>query len=369
MNINVKTVNEEIIVQISPDDTIFVLKQMIFEMKGFDINKQRLIFNGNILINSRNLSSYEIVDGSVLHLSIQSSTVQGTTDTPTTESSNNNGWMDEMLNNPLIQNFLSNPDLVRSILTNSPWSRNLIENNPEMKQILESPETIQLMTDMIRNPSLRDEFIRNSDRAISQIENIPGGFNLLHRVHNQMGDPYEMFHQQNNNNENTQQESVPPQTSPGNTPLPNPWAPQNNNNQTRNNNLNFGQNGFNFPFFNPNSQQTNQTENQTQNQTNTNQRGFPLFFNPYLQQTQTQNQTQTNQQTTNTQTMPQMPLFRPLQPQPLIPNTNLPPEKKYEVQLRQLDSMGFTDIEANIQALIESKGNVERAISQLFEGK
>jgi len=52
---------------------------------------------------------------------------------------------------------------------------------------------------------------------------------------------------------------------------------------------------------------------------------------------------------------------------PLIPNTNLPPEQKYEIQLRQMDQMGFTDKEANINALINAKGNVERALSLLLE--
>jgi len=146
-------------------------------------------------------------------------------------------------------------------LENSPWARNIVENNPEMRQVLESPETIQLFSDIMRNPSLRDEFIRNSDRAISQLENIPGGFNVLHRIHNQIGDPYESLFQNNNTQNNeTPQEEHPPPTSLSGAPLPNPWTQNNNRQNNQGNNLNFP---FNFNNINQN-QQTN-TQNQNQN--------------------------------------------------------------------------------------------------------
>lgn len=48
------------------------------------------------------------------------------------------------------------------------------------------------------------------------------------------------------------------------------------------------------------------------------------------------------------------------------PQAGQPPEARYQVQLSQLEQMGFTNREANIQALIETFGNVEAAIDRLL---
>lgn len=42
------------------------------------------------------------------------------------------------------------------------------------------------------------------------------------------------------------------------------------------------------------------------------------------------------------------------------------PEVQYEVQLQQLDGMGFTDRDANIRALVATNGNVNAAIERLL---
>jgi ubiquilin len=33
-----------------------------------------------------------------------------------------------------------------------------------------------------RNPNLMQEMMRNNDRAMANIENVPGGFDALHRM-------------------------------------------------------------------------------------------------------------------------------------------------------------------------------------------
>ena len=40
----------------------------------------------------------------------------------------------------------------------------------------------------------------------------------------------------------------------------------------------------------------------------------------------------------------------------------------YRDQLSQLNAMGFTDAEANIQALIATGGNVQAAVDRLLQG-
>lgn len=49
------------------------------------------------------------------------------------------------------------------------------------------------------------------------------------------------------------------------------------------------------------------------------------------------------------------------------PEDNRPPEEKYEVQLRQLNELGFFDFEKNVRALKRSGGIVEGAVTALLD--
>ncbi|MBW0491566.1 hypothetical protein O181_031281 [Austropuccinia psidii MF-1] len=56
-------------------------------------------------------------------------------------------------------------------------------------------------------------------------------------------------------------------------------------------------------------------------------------------------------------------------PPPNTPASDLrPPEERYQVQLGQLQSMGFTDARQNVRALLASGGNVEAAIEYILGG-
>jgi ubiquilin len=47
-------------------------------------------------------------------------------------------------------------------------------------------------------------------------------------------------------------------------------------------------------------------------------------------------------------------------------NQNQNPEEKYKTQLEQMEAMGFTNKQVNIDALKACNGNVEAAIERLF---
>lgn len=61
-------------------------------------------------------------------------------------------------------------------------------------------------------------------------------------------------------------------------------------------------------------------------------------------------------------------LFGPGLGGPPAPADTRPPEEVYEVQLRQLNEMGFYEFERNVQALRRSGGNVQVAIEYLLGG-
>eukprot|EP00483_Globobulimina_turgida_P011841 UN11863 len=54
--------------------------------------------------------------------------------------------------------------------------------------------------------------------------------------------------------------------------------------------------------------------------------------------------------------------------QPQQPQQNVQPAILYRDQLSQLNSVGFTDADANLQALVATGGNVPAAVDRLLGG-
>merc|ERR1712167_71382 len=86
---------------------------------------------------------------------------------------------------------------------------------------------------MARNPQAMQEMMRNHDRAMQNIESIPGGFNHLRRMHEDVIEPMQNamspnnpFEQLQNNSNNDNAQSNTETTSS----LPNPWGNNSNNN-------------------------------------------------------------------------------------------------------------------------------------------
>jgi ubiquilin len=58
----------------------------------------------------------------------------------------------------------------------------LLERNPELGAVLNDPHLLQQSMQIASNPSLMREQMRTSDRALSNIEAMPEGFNALRRM-------------------------------------------------------------------------------------------------------------------------------------------------------------------------------------------
>lgn len=149
-----------------------------------------------------------------------------------------------MLNNPVMESLMNNPEVMRSFVMANPQMRQLMENNPEVAHVFNDPATFRQMMQMARNPSLMQEVMRNTDRQMANIEMMPGGFDALRRMHENIQTPlYEGFanainptntNANANANTNTNSNSTNPngnpfaslfqQNTPSNTPMPNPWA-------------------------------------------------------------------------------------------------------------------------------------------------
>lgn len=59
----------------------------------------------------------------------------------------------------------------------------LMNSNPEMAHILNNPQLLRESLALATNPSLMREQMRHSDRAMSNLEAHPEGFNALRRMY------------------------------------------------------------------------------------------------------------------------------------------------------------------------------------------
>jgi ubiquilin len=163
----------------------------------------------------------------------------------------NPNLMREIMNTALMQNLLDNPDLIRNLIMNNPRMRELIDQNPDLAHVFNDPSILRQTVEAARSPELMREMMRNTDRAMSNIESSPEGFNMLRRMYETVQEPFlnattmvggEGDRNQNpfaaalgNQGSNTARDpaanvataasdSSTGSPSPNTNPLPNPWS-------------------------------------------------------------------------------------------------------------------------------------------------
>ena len=119
-----------------------------------------------------------------------------------------------LMSMPQVQSVLQDPEVLRSMLNANPAIRQvraqrfdlcttsgrssvtalanatssacclqLMNSNPEMAHILNNPQLLRESLNLAANPSLLREQMRHSDRAMSNLEVHPEGFNALRRMY------------------------------------------------------------------------------------------------------------------------------------------------------------------------------------------
>lgn len=137
-----------------------------------------------------------------------------------------------LLDDPLVQRLMNDPENMRALITRNPQMQELMERNPEINHMLNNPELLRQTMELARNPSMLQELMRSHDRAISNLESIPGGYNALQRMYRDIQEPMlSATAEQFSRNpfaglvDNTSVNN--PQQGRENTePLPNPWSGQ-----------------------------------------------------------------------------------------------------------------------------------------------
>ncbi|XP_048383512.1 ubiquilin-1-like isoform X2 [Stegostoma tigrinum] len=139
--------------------------------------------------------------------------------------------MSQIMENPFVQNMLSNPDMMRQLIVTNPQMQQLIQRNPEISHMLNNPDIMRQTLELARNPAMMQEMMRNQDRALSNLESIPGGYNALRRMYTDIQEPMlNAAQEQFGGNPFASLVSNPdggnqPSRTENRDPLPNPWAP------------------------------------------------------------------------------------------------------------------------------------------------
>jgi len=137
--------------------------------------------------------------------------------------------MQQILNSPMVQQMMSNPDTIRAMARLNPQLNQLMEQRPEIARLLEDPEMLQQSMRMMANPALMREMTRNADRAIGQLDAMPGGHNALRRAHEEYADPlFDAITGRSATGEEVTSTANYTQSTEGNPnteALPNPWGP------------------------------------------------------------------------------------------------------------------------------------------------
>uniref|UniRef100_A0A671R8E8 Ubiquilin-4 n=1 Tax=Sinocyclocheilus anshuiensis TaxID=1608454 RepID=A0A671R8E8_9TELE len=276
IKVTVKTPKDKEEIAIAEDSSVAQFKEEISKRFKAKQDQLVLIFAGKILKDGDTLGQHGIKDGLTVHLVIK--TAQNSSGSSQTSASSGPGPSQgntaetadpspaSNLGTPEGSGPSPTPTQPPNILAGfgdlsglgnlGMGSANFMElqqqmqrqlmSNPEMlSQIMENPLMIVFLysnfnilfllvktMELARNPAMMQEMMRNQDRALSNLESIPGGYNALRRMYTDIQEPmFSAAREQFGNNPfsalggNTDNSGVQPSRTENREPLPNPWGP------------------------------------------------------------------------------------------------------------------------------------------------
>jgi hypothetical protein len=176
VDIHVKKINskngEKYTYSMGLDQPVKVLREKVAADLDTEPGVVKLIFKGRFLKDEMDLAMASLIDGSVVHFMCSSAKpAQKSKDTAVVGEANSGPSEDG-------SEIPSNRDPIMELLSNLPGGNDPEVSN-EMRAMMQDPEQMRQMMQVANNPQLRLEYMRNMDRALSNIESVPGGFNAL----------------------------------------------------------------------------------------------------------------------------------------------------------------------------------------------
>lgn len=276
ITVNVQTSKEKQSVEIEEDASIKDFKDAVSKKFNAQTEQLCLIFAGKIMKDHENLSTHNVKDGLTVHLVIKAPRAPSDQNQDSSLSQrlqadigaspfglgslgglpgleslglgsanfidmhqrmqrellSNPETMRQVLDNPLVQSLMNDPENMRNLVTANPQMQELMQRNPEISHMLNNPELLRQTMELARNPAMLQELMRSHDRALSNLESIPGGHSALRRMYRDIQEPmfaaaaneHNPFAALVENSNNQDGQANPQQGQENRDPLPNPWA-------------------------------------------------------------------------------------------------------------------------------------------------
>lgn len=145
-----------------------------------------------------------------------------------------------MRNDPLfsqmVEQILTDSNFLDMIVNSSPEQKATVEQNPELRRMFQDPQMLRTYIETARNPALMREQMAQNERAMANIQSMPGGYQALASVFNNVLSPQEDAVRDTVTRETTSTgtstiDNIDTKNTdaPNSAPIPNPWAQSTNN--------------------------------------------------------------------------------------------------------------------------------------------
>lgn len=207
--------------------TVWQLKAEIEKIIGICPDLQKLVFKGKTLLDKdKNLLENGISVNSTLYLArrtkedkkdnpkniiTEEKTVKEISDRKKKEAK-----IQGMFTKPFLETIKKNPEMLKMFLSN-PEMKEVFKKNPEFEDALTDPDMLEQMMASVDDPDKGKEVLRGQDLALSNIESMPNGFNMLRHVYETVANPtFEAMKKKDKKLSELETESV-------SDVMPNPW--------------------------------------------------------------------------------------------------------------------------------------------------
>ncbi|KAM0677236.1 Ubiquilin-1 [Binucleata daphniae] len=167
LHITFETKNHQI--EYDPMISIAELKKIISQLINIPIQKIQIFYNEVLLNGESEPLSFFFPDESNI-------TVKKIDDKKSTHP---------------FSNFLKDENNMESMLNMFPELKDKVKDNKQLKEMVQSGYLQEEMEKMMNNPAYMKEQLKNADLAMSKLDNIPGGMDMMNSMIKDVRDPLE----------------------------------------------------------------------------------------------------------------------------------------------------------------------------------
>jgi ubiquilin len=174
-NVNVLTVNydnKQCQVEYKPDCTLIELKKELATTLDIPLAKLQIYYNSVLLNGESEPCSFFFPDNSTINVL----------------------KMSDRAANPMMSMF-SDEKSMESMLNMFPGLKKNMKDNKQLKEMVQSGYLQEEMQKMMNNPMYMKEQMKNADLAMSKLENMPGGMEMMNSMIQDVRDPLESMFQ------------------------------------------------------------------------------------------------------------------------------------------------------------------------------